>query len=139
MTQDEIARETGKSKSEVSRFLSLGKVDPDIMKEARTDASGKFGRTTLEALAKVSPDDQKVLAHKVRAGSLSAKEVEREARRIKNRSQGKRVGRAPGITRRFVVGGATVAVTFRKRAATNEEVADVLRRAAALARQNESK
>jgi hypothetical protein len=73
----------------------------------------------------------------VREGSLSAKAVDREARRLKQRSQGKRVGRAPGATRRFVVGSATVEVTFRKREATNEEVAEVLRRAAVLAKQNE--
>lgn len=139
MTQDEIVKETGKSKSEVSRFLSLANVDPDIMEEARSDTSGKLGRTTLEALAKVSKDDQKVLAKKVREGSLSAKAVDREARRLKKRGQGNRVGRAPGLTRRFVVGSATVEVTFRKREATSEEVADVLRRAAMLAKQDESK
>jgi ParB family chromosome partitioning protein len=139
MTQDEIVKETGKSKSEVSRFLSLGNVNPDIMEEARTDTSGKFGRTTLEALAHVSEDDQHVLTKKVREGSLSAKAVEREARRMKKRGQGKRVGRSPGATRRFVVGSATVEVTFRKREATNEEVAEVLQRAAVLAKQNEFK
>ncbi len=139
MTQDEIVVETGKSKSEVSRFLSLANVSADIMEEARSDTTGRFGRTTLEALAQVSGDDQEVLAEKVREGSLSAKEVEREARRIRQRNQGKHVGRGPGITRRFVVGNATVEVTFRKREATSEEVADVLQRAAVLAKQNESK
>jgi ParB family chromosome partitioning protein len=139
MTQDEIAQQTGKSKSEVSRFLSLGKVNPDIMEEARTDTTGKFGRTTLEALAQVSDDEQQILAGKVREGSLSAKEVEREARRLKLRGQGKQVGRSPGLTRRFVVGSATVEVTFRKREATNAEVVEVLERAAGLAKQNQSK
>jgi ParB family chromosome partitioning protein len=138
MTQDEIVKETGKSKSEVSRFLSLAKVDPDIMEEARTDATGKLNRTTLEALAKVPKEDQKTLVKKVREGALSAKAVDREARRLKQRSQGKRVGRAPGATRRFVVGSATVEVMFRKREATNEEVAEVLSRAAVLAKQENS-
>lgn len=138
MSQDAIARETGKSRSEVSRFLSLGKVDPDIMEEARNDTTGKFGRTTLEALAKVPGDDQHALAAKVRRGSLSAKGVDQEARRLKKRSQGKRVGRGPGATWRFIVGSATVQVTFRKREATHEEVAEVLSRATVLAKRNES-
>jgi ParB family chromosome partitioning protein len=139
MTQDAIALEIGKSKSEVSRFLSLGKVNPDIMEEARANTSGKFGRTTLEALAQVSSDDQKVLADKVRQGSLSAKQVEREARRLKQRSQGKRAPQAPGVTRRFVIGSATVEVRFRKREATSKEVTEVLRRAVVMAEQNEPK
>jgi ParB family chromosome partitioning protein len=139
MTQDEIAAATGKSKSEVSRFLSLGKVNPDIMAEARADTTGKFGRTTLEALAQVSDDQQQNLADKVREGSLSAKEVERAARRLKRQALGQRVARAPGATRRYVVGSATVEVTFRKRDATNSEVVEVLERAAVLAKQSELK
>ena len=103
------------------------------MKEARSDATGRFNRTTLEALAQVSADDQEVLAGKVRDGSLSAKQVDREARRLKQKGQGKRVGRAPGATRRFVVGSATVEVMFRKKEATNEEVAEVLQRATDIA------
>lgn len=138
MTQEQIVAATGKSKSEVSRLLSLGKVNPEILAEARQDTTGKFGRTTLEALAQVSPAEQEVLVEKVRDGSLSAKQVEREARRLKQRGIGKPVGRAPGTKRRFAVGNATVEVTFRKREASREEVAEVLRRAAEMAEQSES-
>jgi len=77
MSQEEIAAETGKSKSEVSRFLSLGEVKAEILQEAKADASGTFTRTTLEALAKVPIEEQDRLAERVRTGSLSSKQVER--------------------------------------------------------------
>lgn len=139
LTQEDIARELGKSKSEVSRFLSLGKVNPEILEEARVDSSGKFGRTTLEALAQVPFDTQQVLADKVRDGALSAKQVEREARRLKRQALGQRVNRAAGATRRYVVGSATVEVSFRRREATTVEVVAALERAAELAKQSELK
>jgi ParB family chromosome partitioning protein len=138
MTQEEIVEETGKSASEVSRFLSLAKVKKDILTEAKADKAGTFTRTTLEALAKVPHDEQERLAAEVRAGSLTSKEAEREATRIKKRLMGKRVGRGPGAVRHFVVGTALVEVKFRKKDATAEDVAAILRRAASMAERNEA-
>jgi hypothetical protein len=113
-----------------SRFLSLGKVNAAILAEAREDSTGKFGRTTLEALAQVPANTQDMLADKIRDGLLSAKQVESEAWRLKRQALGQRVARAVGATRRFVVvGSATVEVTFRKREVTAADVVAALERA----------
>lgn len=137
MTQEEIARVTGKPASEISRLLSIQKVDADILAEAQKDK--RLSRRALVALATVEKEEQHKLAAQVRSGHLNALEVEQEARRVKNRKQGNYATAGRGALRRFVVGTATVEVQFRKREADPSEVAMVLRRAAEMADEEEVK
>jgi len=132
MSQEEIARRTGKSKGEISKLLSIQRVDTSIRKEAVAKRDGRFTRRTLVAIAALPPEGQKEMAENVRRG-MPAAEVERTVSRMRREKRGQRGERASGVVRRFVVGTATVEVRFRKSEVTNEEVAAALRRAADMA------
>lgn len=132
MSQEDIARRIGKSAGEISKLLSIQRVDASIRTEAVENRDGRFSRRTLVALAGLTPDRQKEIAEKVRTG-MPAEEVERAASRLRREKRGHRTNRASGAVRRFVVGSATVEIRFRKRDVTNEEVVDALRRAADMA------
>jgi ParB family transcriptional regulator, chromosome partitioning protein len=132
-SQSDIAKSLGKSEGEVSRLLSIQKVDPALRELAKGDDSGLLNRRTLVAVASLPSEKQHAFVERIRERKLTAIQAEREARRLKSQGRGERVSRAPGTLRRFIVGNATVEVRFRKRDATNEEIADALRRAAAAA------
>jgi hypothetical protein len=109
--------------------LSLAKVEPEIMEEARTDATGELDRTTLEALAKVPKEDEKALAKNAERGVVREGGGSRDAaiEAVQPTQTGQAgAGRNAAVRRRKRHGR----VMFRKREATNEKVAEVLSRAA---------
>lgn len=65
---------------------------------------------------------------KVRTGHLSATETEREAASWKHRRTGQAARGVRSTVRRYVVGPATVQITFRKREVTPADVLHVLDR-----------
>jgi len=128
LTQEEIARLTGKPKSEISRFLAMQRVAPEVQQEIRQDDTGQFSRRHVVAIAKLEPQEQGELAAKIRAGKLTATETEREvARRVRRDSGGEARG-APVTVRRYVVGSAQVRISFRKKEVSTQDVLDVLDR-----------
>ena len=128
LTQDDIARLTGKPKSEISRLLSLQKVAPAIQQAVRTDESGTLSRRHLVAVAQLPVDEQPGLVEKIRGGGLSATETEREAARWKQQRTGQAARGVRAVIRRYVVGPATIQITFRKREVTPSDVLNVLDR-----------
>ena len=125
LTQDDIARLTGKPKSEISRLLSIQKVAPAIQQQARTTEAGKLSRRHLIAVAQLPADEQPEFVDKIRAGQLSATESEREAARWKQSRTGEPTRGSRSTVRRYLVGPATVQITFRKRQVTDDDVLDV--------------
>jgi ParB family chromosome partitioning protein len=132
LSQDEIATLTGKPKSEISRFVSLRKIDGSLQGELREDASGVFSRRHLVAVAKLPADQQRTLADKVRREQLSAAETERTATQMLKQTWKKRPQGRAGTTRRFAIGSALVEVRFRRSGASDTEVLDVLQKACRL-------
>ena len=128
LTQDDIARLTGKPKSEISRLLSIQKVAPAIQQQARTAEAGTLSRRHLIAVAQLPADEQPRFVDKIRAGQLSATEAERHVARWKQSQNGQSARGGRSTVRRFLVGPATVQITFRKREVTDDDVLDVLER-----------
>jgi ParB family chromosome partitioning protein len=134
----ELSQRLSKPESEISRLLSLQKIDPSLRESLTADDQNGLTRRHLVAVAKLHPDEQQGFVESVRERKLTAMETEREA----SHKVGERAGRgAParrGSFRRFVIGNATVEVRFRKREATDADVLDALDRAARLLREQES-
>jgi len=128
LTQDDIARLTGKPKSEISRLLSIQKVAPAIQQQARTAEAGTLSRRHLVAIAQLPADEQPTFVDKIRTGQMSATEAEREAARWKQSRTGQPARGGRSVVRRYLVGPATVQITFRKRQVTDDDVLDVLER-----------
>lgn len=124
----ELAKRLQKPESEVSRLLSLQKIEPSIRQEVRTDENSRFTRRHLISVAQLPTKEQHSVAHQVRERNLTAIETERLVAEVKGELLGKSAERRSGRARRFVVGGATVEVRFRKREATDAETLDVLER-----------
>ena len=129
LSQDEIARVTGKPKSEISRFLAMQRVTPEVQKQIRQDESGRYSRRHVVALAQLAPEEQPALAEKIKTEKLSAVETEREVtRRKKSRDTGEAARGAPVTIRRYAIGSAKIQITFRKREVSTSEILDVLER-----------
>jgi len=128
LSQDDIARLTGKPKSEISRLLSIQRVAPAIQQEARGDQTGRLSRRHLVAVAQLPTEQQEKLVEKIRTGHLSATETEREAANWRQRRTGQAARGVRSTVRRYLVGAATVQITFRKREVTDDDVLDVLER-----------
>ncbi len=128
LSQDDIGRLAGKPKSEISRLLSIQKVAPAIQDAARNGDRGVLSRRHLVAIAQLPTDEQPRLVEKIRSGHLSATETEREAGRFKQDRTGQAVRGVRSVVRRYVVGPATVQITFRKREVTPSDVLHVLER-----------
>ncbi len=133
LTQEEIARLTGKPKSEISRFLAMQKVAPAVQQEIRQDDTGHFSRRHVVALAKLEPQEQGEVAAKIRAGQLTARETEREVARRVRRDTGGEVRGSPVTVRRYAVGSTQVRISFRKKEVSSQDVLDVLDRVRVMA------
>ena len=132
LSQDEIARLTGKPKSEISRFLAMQRVTPEVQRTIRTDDSGHYSRRHVVAIAQLAPEEQPALTEKIKTENLSAVETEREVSRRKSRDNGQAARGAPVTIRRFAIGSAKVQITFRKRDVSTSEILALLDRVRSL-------
>ena len=57
-SQKKLAEVTGKPESEVSRLLSLLRINPAVQQQARRDMAGTVTKRHLVALAQLTPEDQ---------------------------------------------------------------------------------
>jgi ParB family transcriptional regulator, chromosome partitioning protein len=129
LSQNEIARVTGKPKSEISRFLAMQRVEASVQKAIREDPEGRYSRRHVNALAQLPPEEQSALAEKIQTDKLSAVETEQEVRRRKkSRDTGQAARGTPMSTRRYLIGSTNVELTFRKRAVTKTDILYVLAR-----------
>ena len=129
-SQTELARLTGKPKSEISKLLSLLELDPKVQNPVREGNSGLTKRH-LYAISQVRPGEQPVVAEKVEREGLSAIETEKLVAR---RKQTVRSGRASTATiRRYATKQAIVTVKFRKGDVTAADVLAALDEARSMA------
>lgn len=128
MSQDDIARLIGKPKSEVSRFLAMQRVTPEVQAGIRQDQSGTFSRRHVVAISKLKPEEQQVVASRIKTEKLSAVETERAVNRLQKQQSGEAARGSPVSVRRYAIGSTQVKITFRKRAVTREDVLGVVER-----------
>lgn len=128
LSQEEIGRLIGKPKSEISRFLAMQRVAPEVQQEIRKDDGGRFSRRHVVALSQVTPAEQPALAAKISVEKLSAAETEREVARRKRKQNGHAARGAPVSIRRYAVGATKIQITFRKRDVSRQDVLDTLDR-----------
>ncbi len=128
LDQKEIARLTGKPKSEISRFLAMQCVTPEVQATVRNDQEGRYSRRHVVALSKLNPDEQQVVAKRIKTEKLSAVETERVVTRLKKQHGGQAMRGAPVSVRRYGIGSTQVKITFRKRAVSRQDVLNVVER-----------
>jgi len=75
LSQNDIAKMTGKPKSEISRFLSMQRVAPAVQSLVRADTSGRYSRRHVVALAKLSDDAQQQMASRILDEHLTAEQT----------------------------------------------------------------
>jgi len=128
-SQTELAKATGKNKSEISRSLSLLDLEPDVQTAARHDAKGRITKRHLFALARLTASQQRELLRQIQDHNLTAIDTEKRTVRTQRTADG---GRKAGVSNkrwRFKTNNATVVVTFRKRDSSNQDVLAALREA----------
>jgi ParB family chromosome partitioning protein len=121
-SQRDLARETGKPESEISKLLSLLKLDPAVQKAAREDDEGAFSKRHLYALSRLKPDVQQEVANEVKERSLTAIETEKAIRRRLPDAAGRMRGGTPTTHLRYATEQATVTLNFRKRNVTSADI-----------------
>ncbi len=129
-TQKKLAELTGKSEAEVSKYLTLHKLNPGVQEQARHDTTGVFGRRLLTTLGRLPDADQPAVLNQVLTQNLTAIDAERVVRERLERQRGEKTRGAPtGTNLRFVTANAIVRLAFRKRHVTSDEVLKALREA----------
>ncbi len=118
LSPDDIAKRTGKPKSEVSRFLAIQKVEPETQAAIRSDDTGSYSRRHVVAIAKLPPSDQPSMAATILEKKLTAVQTEREVTKRLERRAGRDTRGAAITAKEYAFGGARVKITFRKRGVT---------------------
>ncbi len=126
LSQVEIARVTGKSKAEISKFLALhDKVVPDVQDLARSDAGSALSRRHLYSLSRLAPEEQGDLAQRIIREQLTADRTD-QLTRPASRSEKPTTRRPKGIQsrqRHFKTSKADVLITFQKQSITDDDIA----------------
>ena len=122
LTQNDLARETGKSKGEISKLLSLLDLNPAVQKIAREDESGRITRGHLYAIREMPVEDQRSLLAKVQQEGTTVADVEHLVARRLEAITGHRRRGAPVSLQRFTTSHARVSFTFRKKEITTEDL-----------------
>lgn len=121
-TQKQLAEETGKPESEISRLLSLQRIEPSVQKLARDASGGQFTKRHLVNLARLGPDAQQKMAHEIKDRKLTALETEEAVTRQLPDATGRRKRGAPTTHLRYATAQATVTLNFRKRNVTATDI-----------------
>jgi ParB family chromosome partitioning protein len=126
-SQKDLAQLTGKPESEVSRLLSLLKLDSTVQSKARSGEGGPVTRRHLIAVARLDPAGQRRVFEEVTAKRLTAQETERAVRAVKAAdSPAPKRGAPQSERRRYRTANATVIVQFRKRDVTTGDVLEAI-------------
>src|SRR5207244_3698333 len=117
-----IADLTGKPESEISRLLSLLKLNPATQKQAREDKTGTYTRRHLIAIAQLPAEDQQEIMIAVKQNNLTAIDTEKL---VQDSAMGNRKPKRPGAPigkrLRFTTSKATVTIAFRKKDASADD------------------
>jgi ParB family chromosome partitioning protein len=121
-SQSDLARETGKSKGEISKLLSLLDLDPAVQKVAREDTSGRFTRRHLYAIRALPPAEQIALVQRAQRETVTAEHMEALAAERAEATRGRTRRNTSVSHHRFSTSQALVSVTFRKKDVTANDI-----------------
>jgi ParB family transcriptional regulator, chromosome partitioning protein len=121
-TQQQLAEETGKSKGEISKLLSILDLDDEVQSLARRDSTGRVSRRHLYTLSRLGSPLQKSVLERIQRDNLTAVDVEKIAERELKRET-KVDGRGPRYYRRSIkTSRAHVSFVFRADTISDEDV-----------------
>jgi ParB family transcriptional regulator, chromosome partitioning protein len=122
-SQADIARLTGKPESEISRLLSLLKLEPQVQKESRADVSGEITRRHLITISTLNPSAQQRVFRLVKEKGMTALETERFVQDTKAKAVPvDRRGAHHAERIRFKTEKALVLVQFRRGTVTKDDI-----------------
>jgi ParB family chromosome partitioning protein len=121
-SQQDLARETGKSEGEISKLLALLDLDPAVQKAAREDQSGRITRRHLYAIRALPTERQLSLLRRAQQEAMTAIDMEQLAAKETDGAAGQRRRGAPVSHHRFSTSQATVSLTFRKKDVTTDDI-----------------
>ena len=126
LSQQALARETGKSEGEISKLLALLDLAPEVQKIAREDTEGRITRRHLYAVRTLPADEQVALIAKARDEAINAAGMEQLVKQRAEAAEGHKRRGAPVSHRRFKTSHATVTITFRKSEVSTEDILTAL-------------
>ena len=121
-SQTDLAKSTGKNKSEISRLLSLLELDADVQKIARDDPTGRITKRHLFAVVRLDVESQKKLVNRIQKQDLTAMDVERYVQRIEQTKRHCKTVGAPVTCRKYTTKHASILLTFRKKEVDDDDV-----------------
>lgn len=119
-SQDDLARMTGKPKSEISKLLALLSLHPAAQQFARSHP--EIGRRQLYAISRMKSEQHRGLVERTLRDGLTAEQLEKLIAQEQPKASGARRAGAPTAYRRFVTSRATVTLTFRRRDVSDADV-----------------
>ena len=125
-SQRDLAREIGTSAQQISKVLSLLKLDPAVQTIAREDCSGRLTRCHLYAIRNLRPEEQLELIRRAQSEALTAVQTEHLAAKRRIARLGRRRRRRPPPPYTFETTKAVVRVTFRRKGVTQQDVVAAL-------------
>lgn len=121
LSQKALAEETGKSAGEISKLLSILKLEPEVQSLARSDDTGRISKRHLYALTRLPGDQQTTVLRKMENQNLTATDVERIVDRLIRDETSDRRGHLH-FRRTFNVSRGTVRFVFRGDAISDADV-----------------
>lgn len=121
-SQNDLARETGKSKGEISKLFALLDLSPLVQKIAREDQSGRVTRRHLFAIRPLSVERQIALVGRVQREDLTADALELIVRAESAKGDSQHPRPAAHACRRFKTPHAVVSFTARRRQLSDDDI-----------------
>ena len=126
-TQKEIAELTGKPESEISKILSLLKINPALQQQYRQDKTALLSRRHLESIAKLPEADQVSFHVQVQQQGLTAKETEQLVQQTLRPKETTKKNDSPfGTKRKIVTPKGVVYVVLRRKDVELNDILEVL-------------
>jgi ParB family chromosome partitioning protein len=122
-SQKQLAELTGKPESEISRLLSLLKLDAGVQKHTREASPGTFTKRHLTAVSQLPAAQQQQVVKSIEEQHLTAIDTEKLVKEAKQRHQGTKTRGAPfGQRMRYKTTDAWVTLSFRRRNVTVDDI-----------------
>jgi ParB family chromosome partitioning protein len=121
-SQRDLARETGKSEGEISKFLALLELDPAVQKVAREDRTGRITKRHLYAVRRLPAEEQASMIRRAQEEAITASDMELLAAKRTEVLTGRKPPAATVNQHCFQTGFATVTIKFRKDDVTTKDI-----------------
>jgi ParB family chromosome partitioning protein len=121
-SQRDLARETGKSECEISKFLALLELAPEVQQIAREDETGRITRRHLYAVRNLPPEEQLQVICRAQQEGMRATDVEKLVAKRAESPTAHKPRDASASRRRFETTHAIVTLAFDKTDVTSDDI-----------------